>query len=92
MATKAQRVQAIADALVNSTASVAAITRVANAFILNRLMDPEAFNQSQKADMFLSTIRDLVLAEVKRAEGDFAAQQARVTAHADVTDDFQEAP
>lgn len=92
MATKAQRVQAIADALINAPANVAMITRVADAFIINRMMDPVAFTQVQKAEFFLSTLREFVLSEVGLAEGNVAAQQARTAAKEDVNTDFKESP
>lgn len=92
MATKAQRVQAIADALINSTANLAMITRVADAFIINRMMDPASFSQGQKADFFLATFREFALSEVGLAEGNIAANQARSAAKDDVNADFQESP
>lgn len=92
MATKAQRVQAIADALINSTANLGVIARVADAFIINRMMDPASFSQGQKADFFLSTFREFALSEVSLAEGNLAAQQARTETREDVNTDFQEVP
>lgn len=92
MATKAQRVQAIADALINAPANVAMITRVADSFITNRMMDPSALTQVQKAQFFLSTLREFVLSEVGLAEGNIAAQQAIIATKEGVNTDFKESP
>lgn len=91
MATRAQRIQAIGDAIINGTATTVQLTRLADAFIRNRLQDPASFTPGQKAEFALAVFRDFALAEVKRAEGEIAADGARADVRADVDADFPEA-
>lgn len=92
MATKAQRIQAIGDAIINGTASTTQLTRMADSFILNRQRDPASYTQGQKAEFALATFREFALSEVKRAEGDVAASAAHDAVRGDVGSDFQEVP
>lgn len=90
MATKAQRIQSIGDAIINGTATTVQLTRMADAFIKNRLQDPSGFTPGQKAEFALAVFRDFALSEVKRAEGDIAADGARSDVRTDVDAGFME--
>jgi len=92
MATRAQRWQTLCDSLLNATASVAQQTRLANACLSVRNMDPAGMTNGQKIDIGIETFRDFGLGLMRRSEGDAAALSAQASVAAQVGADFAEAP
>lgn len=77
MATLPARVQAIADALLNRTATAAQQTRMADAFARNRGHDPATLSAAQKAQLLLDAFYEFGIGEVRRAEGEQAARDGQ---------------
>lgn len=94
MATNLQRMQAIANALINGTATPAQLGRLGEALAKHGSAYAEyvAADNAGKAGIALREMRRLLLGVIKAAETSEAVQQAASDAGAAVDADFPEAP
>lgn len=89
MATYTARATAIADAIVNSTATPAQKKRIAKAFTPSL---SDAATNAEIAEAFVRAIREYVLSQVSTYESQAAMGAARQSTLASVAAEFPEAP
>lgn len=92
MATYAARAQAIADALLNTTATAAQQLRLGRALAYREgtLAEFDAATNALKAEMFVKASRRLYLSIVRTFEGDDSASTARHSTETQVGIDFSD--
>jgi hypothetical protein len=90
MATNAQRVQAIGDALINGTATQAQLSRLGRALAYSeaRLAEFDAATPAQQAGILLACLLTQCKARLKDLESQEAVASAKATAAAQVDADF----
>ncbi len=94
MATNTQRVQAIANALINATATPAQINRIGLGLSRDGVLSDNyaAMTSAEKAAFIVSQLRQIVLSHIKQTDANAAARAAPVADPAAVDTEFAETP
>lgn len=94
MATKLQRGKAIADAIINGTATNAQLNRLgrAMAFRTMRVAEYDAANAAGKADILIDGLRIICLQLIQERESIDAIETARIASNTAVASAFTEVP